>query len=288
MLNRHIIGDNLLLTLARLAGPPFFSSSIETPPYSDHLTQTEITLPAFAGERKYEAALHTLAGRLDTDFSVYRWKSENDPVLIYNMGGAENPFDKTLKNMYPEPDDAPGTLIAVRSPCQRNLKELKVAFQHFNTYVAMVAATTLLNEKIRAWLPGSGRARTAISGTSLGGFITNRHRLAFNTADAYIPFVAGARHGDIFLTSIAASKQARANPDLIRSRLNFDGEWRNAFNGAHNVFPVNGAYDRLNRREMQGPSYAPVEPEYWPGGHLYAYNRPQRMRAKIERCWLAG
>ncbi len=282
-MNRHILLDRLLLLSANSFGDPFFSQSIESPTFKEHLDAVQLDSVTIDGTGYYEMDARTLAGTVKEQFHVMHFLGPEVPTLIYNMGGSESPFDKTMKKVYPLNSVTEINVVAVEAPYQRTIAELKAAFVHLNTYMSMIAVAVKTTELIVQSEAFRDAHTKLVSGASLGGFVANRHHMAYNSADAYLPYVAGTRHGEIFLTTINASEEARANPDQIRSRLNFDYDW---FEREHpNVFPQLSRYDQLNQLEVQGPSYGDMEIDIWEGGHLYNYFHPKLMRQKFAQVF---
>ena len=279
-LNRHTVIDKTLLLAARLMGKPFFRTSVEGPSFQEHFDAMTVEAEAAPEPGYYPAVAAGLDGEQKAGYRILHWSGPSAPTLLYNQGGAETPFDKTAWRMYPK-EARPGyNVIAVQAACQGSVKELNTAFASLSTYTAMLVFAVKLNQ----WLIDSDLVRSspaiAVSGYSLGGFVTNRHHMMYDSADVYVPFVAGTRHGDIFLTTIQSGAPARAAPHAVRSRLNFYDAWMERQHT--NVFPVMGRYDQLNRLEVQGPSYGDMPLTVWDGGHLYGVIHPGMIRDEIE------
>ncbi len=278
-MNRHIVLDRCLLLTIRMFGKPFFSESVDSPSFEDHLKAIRIRVPELAGAGYYDAQVQTAVGNMPLRLNLLHATDASRPLVICNMGGSETPFDRGALRFFPLHQAFDLNVIAVEAPLQRSVKQLSAAFARLDNYMAMLAATVAMNEHIVRCARFRDTAVKVISGTSLGGFVANRHHLAFNSASAYVPFVAGTRHGEIFLTTVASSAAARGNPDHIRRRLNFDAAW--AGRSHPNVHPVLARFDQLNRLEVQGPSYGNMPLDVWQGGHLYNSLHPDRTRNKI-------
>jgi hypothetical protein len=277
--NRHILIDKCLLAAANRIGKPFFRESIDSPPFDELLEETRILMPEVAGAGYYASSAHTPVGTLDIRMHLMHAADRHAPLLVYNMGGSESPFDGGARRIFPIKQTFAINVVAVEAPLQRSLEQLSSSFARLDNYMAMLAATVRMNECILRSDRFRDASITVVAGTSLGGFVANRHHLAFDTADAYVPIVAGTCHGDIFLSTIDSGAIARANPERIRGRLNFDGPWRTRVHP--NVFPVLARYDQLNLLEVQGPSYGDVPYEVWDGGHLYSTFHPGLVRRKL-------
>lgn len=275
---RGMLADTLLLAVTRLFGKPFFSRSVASRPFVDHVGAVELLLPR-TWERDHEVAVSTLAGPMTSGFRILHWVGESAPTIIHHQGGGERPFDHIISRAFPSGSAGGANVIAVRAPGQGTLREMDANFATLNYYMASMASVVRLTEALLSAPQLVRSPRKLVSGYSLGGFVANRHHLLFDTADAYVPFMAGARHGDIFLSTVPASKLARRQPDHIRACLNFDEAWAER---AHpNVFPVLARNDGLNRLNVQLPSYAGTPVAIWEGGHLLGVSRPELVRAAL-------
>jgi len=280
-LNTHILKDKLFLTLINLLGKPFFSRSVDSAPFQDHLDALALELPRLDRDGAFmRVPADGLAGPMEAGLRVVHDAGAEAPVVIYHQGGGEIPFDYTISAAYPSGTPSGTTVIAVKTPFQTTQDELRERFVDFNNYVAMIACVVKLTEALIQSPEISRAACKVVSGYSLGGFVSGRHHVVYNTADAYVPFVSGTAHAEIFFTTVKAAAKARRNPEMLRSRLNFTEAWRQADNS--NVFPVLGRYDQLNRLSVQGPSYAGTPFDLWSGGHLHGARNPKLIRQKIE------
>lgn len=276
--NKYVLYDRLLLGMVRLFSVThaYFSDCIDSPPFEEHLQG--VTLDSFniEGEGIYELQAETVAGPMDAAFNIHQWKGETAPTVLYHHGASEHPFDKTFKQMFPPDYSVDANLIAIRSPFHRkSSSELWEAAVDLSKYIALMAVSVEVTERLLSVISSP---HTVVAGYSLGGFITNRHHMQYNTATAYIPFMAGTAHAEIFLTTWKAAPTARKKAQLLRDHLNFDKEWRTRTHD--NVFPVLGRYDTLNQYEVQGPSYGGVPVETWEIGHLSGINA-EKLREKI-------
>lgn len=95
-----------------------------------------------------------------------------------------------------------------------------------------------------------------MAGTSLGGFVANRHCLHYNSADVYVPLLAGAALGDVFIDSVYSkglSRVAKANAETVKALLNFDRDFATA--PRDNVFPLLARYDQIVLYDRQRRCY---------------------------------
>ncbi|WP_439620931.1 hypothetical protein [Hyphomonas sp.] len=278
-MNKHILGDRLFLTLIRLFGTPFFSESVQTASFDEHLRATQLELPDLDQPGFIPVPVSGLADNMQAGLKWIRRSEASAPTILFHQGGGELPFDRTIGGAFPSNVHSNINVIAIKTPFQSDLKELKERFVHFNNYVAMIASVVQLTEALVQAQRDAGSRVILVAGYSLGGFVSCRHHLHYNSADAYVPFVAGTSHAEIFFTTVKAARSARKHPDIIRSRLNFGDAWKNTDNS--NVYPVLAKYDQLNRLSVQGPSYGNLPYELWEGGHLHGARHPEQIREKL-------
>jgi hypothetical protein len=308
VLNRSVLHDRLLLALFRTltAHRPYFRDGVESPPFETHREAVDLDLSALDGvgerdgssldgrdEGSYDVPAETLAGSLTAGVRVARWGGVGAPTVVWHHGGGEYPFDRTFDVAFGHepgragtaqsadhalhlavPDDA--TLLVVRAPGHDRRGGIAEVGATLSGYLATMAVAVELTERL---LARCRPARSVVAGYSLGGFVANRHHLAFDSADAYVPVVAGCAHAEIFLSSWPAARSARRRADRLRDRLNFADEWTDREHPT--VFPVVGLYDCLNRYETQVPSYGDTTPDVWPVGHFEGAEVGDRLREAV-------
>ena len=280
--NRHVLRDRFLLGLVRTISRKnkYFSESCDSPPFAEHVQGVTFELPEVDGEGLYEFEVETLAGKMDAAISIHQWKGYDAPTVLYHHGASIHPFDRSFKQAFPPESSVNANLIVIRSPFHRkSSSELWEAAVNLSKYIALMAVSVEVTERVLSFLVKT--SNTVVAGYSLGGFITNRHHMQYNTAGAYIPFMAGTAHAEIFLTTWKAAPKAVENAQVLRDHLNFDQEW--AAKPHENVFPVLGLYDALNLYETQGASYGDVPVEVWEVGHLPGAASYRMLREKILR-----
>ncbi|MEQ8266553.1 MAG: hypothetical protein RH982_05100 [Parvibaculum sp.] len=282
---KQLAGDAALLLATRLVAR-FFGESVDTPPFDEHLAAIRMQLPKVDATGLHDVSVTSLAGTHSSSFHVLHWRGAEAPVLIWHQGGGERPFDLTIGRMYPAKVHCDFNVIAIQTPLQNSLREANTYFAHLHNYVAMMATVVRMAELFLTETPLAASRCKMMGGYSLGGIVSNRHRVEYGSADLYFPFMAGTCHGDIFAKSVRMGPAGRKNLAAVRDRLNFDRQWAEA--APANVFPVLGKTDMLNRLGIQGPSYEPTPYEVWDGGHLYGAARPHLLRKKIEAHFLAS
>jgi len=290
-MNVHFLLDYLTVQIAALltGKNKFFTRSIESPTFKEHLDKTFLQLPEFELTGQYEIPAETLAGRLDPAFQVVQWQGENFPTIIYHHGNNERPFDfrKLAKNTFRDiflssEKRINANLIVLRAPFHNSSsKEYQQKMTELSNFTAMIAVSVKLVEQLVGHL--KNKYKVFVCGISLGGWVTNLHRAYFNTADGYIPLLAGAALDDVFLTSIyrkLTGKRALENQEVIRKILNFEDDFEKV--KKNNVFPLQAFYDGIIRFEPQKRSYGAQFVNIIEKGHVTAALAPALLRRHIE------
>lgn len=273
LLDRAFLAALRLLTRRRR----YFRDGVDSPPFEAHLEAVDADWPAVAGVGTGERPVETLAGPLRAAVSVRAWHGPDVPTLVWHHGGGEYPYDTIFEGAFPDPDTAGVNLVLVRAPGHDSRFGVQRVGATLSRYLATLAVAVAATEHVLAVVDG----RTVVAGYSLGGFVTNRHHAHHDTADAYVPLMAGTAHGEIFLTTVPAAPTARSRAGHLRERLNFTDAWREREH-AH-VHPVLGRHDRLNRYETQRASYPGIDPTVWPVGHLRGIGAYDCIRRSLDR-----
>jgi len=284
--NRHTLVDRAFLGLARAASwrsGQYFRDGFQSALFAEQLAAVELELPALEGSRpERELVARTLVGELDCAVCVVqRHQDETAPLLVWNHGGGEIPYLRTLARALAAGEKLPAHVVAVRAPHHRSRSDLFAGVATLERYVALLAVAVAVTERVLRAREFARVRRRVVAGFSLGGFVANRHHLAFDSADAHVPFMAGTAHAEIFLTSYPAARSARAHPETLRAALDFGAEWR--LRAHPNVFPVLGRFDALNRQEVQLPSYGELACELWETGHITGAGASPAIREALAR-----
>lgn len=265
-MKKHIFIDCLTQSIASIliGKKRFFSNSTDSLAIRDILDKIEIEpTPIETGQHEIKAS--TPHGVIDPAYYVFQMKGKDFPTIIYHHGNNERPFDfrKYSKNSFKEiflkkVHSIDANIIILRAPFHNSsLRDYQEKIGRMANFTAMLATSTVLVESITNQLKNeSFNQPVIISGISLGGWITNLHRTYFNTADIYIPMLAGAALDELFISSAyrkMTSKTCRKNPEKITSTLNFEEEFRKVSD--NNVFPILGKYDQYIRYDRQKKSY---------------------------------
>jgi len=266
MMNKHIFVDRLTMFIAALATgkKKFFAQSIDSRGFEELIESAKVDIPAIDAETTTEVEATIEAHRLTAAYRVEQWLGYKVPTIIYHHGNNERPFDyragakNTFFNIFVrQREDFRANLIVVRAPFHDgSLKRYQNLMTDLENFMVMLAVSAKLNEAIIRRLREKGTERIITSGISLGGWVTNLHRSYFNSATVYVPLLAGAFLGEIFLTSRyrkLTGKKALENPQTIRRRLNFHTAFANVTES--NVFPLLAKYDQFIEYDVQKASY---------------------------------
>lgn len=265
-MNKHILVDNITASLGGLIArrKKFFANSVQSASFEKQVANIIVDCPVFNEKGTYELKAKTFAGELDCAFMVVRWLGNDFPTIIYHHGNNERPFvfKKSAKNSFYNifinaKDRIDANLIVVRAPFHNgSLKQYQNNMVNLSNFTAMIATSVKLNEEIIEKVRRISSKPIITTGISLGGWVTNLHRAIYNSSDAYVPFMAGAFLGELFLKSKyrkMVSKNALNNPDKIRRILNFHDIFEKRRN--HNVSPLLAKYDQFVEYDVQEKSY---------------------------------
>ncbi len=288
-MNKHILFDKLTAGIASATAGKFFSESIESPGYKEFLEGITVSVPTL-DEGIHETEAETPVGEMNPAYYVAQWKGKAYPTIVYHHGNNERPFNfsRFAKNSYKnifmdskEPIEA--NLIAVRAPFHNvSLKEYQKKIRKLSNFVGMLCVSVKLVEAIIHRLKEQGIATILVSGISLGGWVTNLHRSYYNTADAYVPLLAGAALDHLFTDSgyrKMGDRIARANPKKIKEVLNFEEDFQKIKDD--NVFPLLGQYDQYIQYERQRKSYSTENIKVLKTGHVTSFLAANELREHI-------
>jgi hypothetical protein len=288
-MNFHALLDNMTVRAAALSKFRFFSSSMESPTFAEHLESIEVDVPRVQGEGYYEVSANSLVGEMDPAFHVARWRGSEFPTLIYHHGNNERPFDygaaskNTFKNIFlSKVEDIPVNLIALRAPYHRSLKDYTQASAHLANWMAMLAVSTALIESLVRSAHERLSSPIGLAGISLGGWVVNLHRAHCGSADVYAPMLAGTALEDVFLYSAyraLTAESALQNPGDLKSPLNFELEFLQA--PEMNVYPLLARHDQIIRYSRQKQSYGKHPVTTIEKGHVTASLAADTLRAHV-------
>ena len=282
-LGKQVFGDRMALWRMRASIRPFFHAGLDTPTIREHLEAMDIAAPDLPERGQTLVGVETLAGQLRAGLKADTRAGRGAPVVIFHHDGGEIPFTRTFDKIFPtSKKNAPGlNLIAVRAPFHESKKAWRNATASLFQFAAMEAAAIGLTERLMDTPLVADAPVVAVAGYGQGGYIANWHHHLFDSADVYVPLMAGTAQAEIFLSSVPTARAARAHADRLRAILNLDGDW-NA-RPHPNVFPVLGSADFINRFNIEARFYGDTPIEVWPAGHSDITQIAGRLREKILR-----
>lgn len=301
-MNRHELIDVATVGLAGLllGDAKVFARSVESPPIGEAVEEAsheDLGAAAFVEGRVRTIDVETPVGTFETAYLPWRWLGPERPALLYHHGSGEDPFDfgRFASNSFRRifaggAFDVPVNLVALRAPFHdRSGRAYARALGDLSNFVGMAAASTSLVEGVRARLVEAGCPAVSVSGTSLGGFVTNLHRAYLGSADRYVPLLAGAALGELFVSSAyrrLTGAPARANPDRLRAALDFEDEFQ-AVEG-DDCAPLLARHDRVVEYDRQRPSYAGMDVGVIEKGHVTGALASGLLRTHLRRSVPGG
>jgi hypothetical protein len=291
-MNIHAIIDHALINLAVLitGKRKFFRNNIESMPFPRLLQEIRLQMPSISGTGVYEFTADTPVGRLDPALHMVQWRGPDYPLFIYHHGNNETPFaygrysKNTFKSIVREKQELfPLNLMVLRAPFHQSLSLYMDKVGELTNFMAMLAVSAKVVEAVTGWYrqlaaPAPGRT-VAVGGISLGGFVTNLHRTYYNSADRYLPIMAGAALDAVFAESIyrkLTGALALANPDALRQALNFEADFGRI--STQNLFPLLARYDQIVEYPRQQQCYTGYPVTVLEKGHSTAALDAQALR----------
>ena len=301
-MNRHELVDVVTIRLSGLllGDAKLFSRSLASPPVGEVIEGA--TVPDAEPLDPDDTAVRTLdvetpVGTFEAAYRVERWLGPTYPTLCYHHGSGEDPFEdgrfasNSFRRLFAtEAFAAPVNLLAVRAPFHdRSARAYAGALADLSNFVGMVAASTALLEALRLRLAEAGSPGVTVSGISLGGFVANLHRAYVGGADRYVPMLAGAALGELFVTSVyrhLTGERAKANPERLREVLDFADDFRGV-DGA-DCAPLLARHDRIVEYDRQQPSYAGMDVGVMEKGHVTGALATDALRGWVRRNLAEG
>ena len=236
--------DRLHVALTSRLAPPVFRHGVTSPSLYEHVEAVRLALPTCIASRRYRLTAHTLVGALDAGVQVRRGPRPDLPVVIYHHGIAEMPYDKTFWGIFRGRLPREAHLVAVRAPYHRSWLDVLTGLATLHHFLAMCAVSLALIEAVRIKLLVEGAHGSVVVGTSLGGFLTLLHHLVYNTADGYVPLLAGPDIAHVMLETHYRrylAPRALDQAETIRTLLDL----RHAFHASdtQRIFPLLARYD---------------------------------------------
>ena len=284
-MNIHSIIDNVSISLGSLFISKYFRDGTKSSDIKEHLDSTIVKLPAINGEGDYKVSSETVNGKLDAFFRIAQWKGDKYPTIIYHHGASEIPFDFAFNKIFSiKNNNIKANLILIRAPYHASRQDFKAGMSTLNNFMAMLATSISLIEELIVFLREQDIQKIAVAGSSLGGYISNIHHIYYNSADLYIPLLAGFNLYDTLFESIY--NKGVANIEKNRKKelsviLNFQEEFKNLNNEKNKVFPLLGENDQLVRYEVQKESYGDCPIKTYNFGHVTGALSYRKLREHI-------
>ncbi len=278
-IKRQMMDDRFFLWHARACRKPLFNGGVRSVPLSAHLGALEFELPKLSKPGRMAFEVDTQVGEMVAAVHVHALGGADSPVLIYHHDAGEYPPAQTLRAMFPANFDSNLAIFLIEAPFHDDRSGAGVAAMSVEIHLAMQAVAIAATERLLQSRRVAEASLRVVAGYGQGGFIANRHHMMFDTASAYIPFMAGTAEAENFLVRPTLDKSV--DQDVLRKLLNFESAW--ADRGHRNVFPVLGSADLVNPFQAEMRSYGRTPIEVWAASHLAAKKSPDRMREKILR-----
>ncbi len=277
--------DQMSMGLAgKITKKKYFSDEAQSPSIKEWLEEAElIAFPDIDGEGNYPVAFKKENENLEGAFIVEQWLGNEYPTIIYHHGAAEGSYDFSFNRILKKgKDKIAANLIAIQALFNHNNKEFMESITRLSNYCFMLATSALMVEELVKQLRTKGSRRILVTGTSLGGVVTNIHFTYFNTADRYRPMLAGAKVGEVYITSAyakVASEKGKSQPKNLRRALNFEEDMRGK--DQENLAALMAKYDQLIQFDVQKGAYDPARITAIPYGHVTGATRFAQLREHI-------
>jgi hypothetical protein len=284
--------DALSVKLARIGTGRrgYFTESVESAGLEEHVRKARLKTTIIIEPGIHNVQVDTNAGILDAAYLVHRWEGPGLPTVIYHHGVQESPFELGFfaKNTFKTvlvvgKPKVEANLLAIRAPFHdRPVRAFLDEMASLNNFTAMMGASTTLIEHLIRACRSAGTTKVMVSGISLGGWASNLHHAVFNSADVYVPMLAGAAFGKVFTESgyrALVGKAGRERPEQIEQVLNFEDAYSRVPHT--NVYPVLGRYDRYIDFDTQKRCYGDQPILVLDKGHVGAALSPHVLRQHI-------
>gem|GEM_PF-277448 len=291
-MNKHVFFDRLAIGLISLllGKRKYFSRSIESDPIEKHLEEISFMLPELIQKGDYEIPASCIIGDFDPAVKVVQWLGYDFPSIIYHHDFNERPFElhEDARNTFFQlfikwPRRIPANLLLVRAPFHNGkLRDYIEKITDLNQFIAMLSVQAKITQGIVKQFRSRSSESVIVTGVGLGGWITNLHRAYYNSAQAYVPILAGAKLEEMLLTSDfrhLCSKEALANRDAISKKISYFQKFRSVTTS--NLYPVLARYDQLVDYTIQKSAYNGFPLRTFNNGHISAILRPALYREHI-------
>lgn len=281
MLNRHVLADRAYLGTWRFRFGEAFAEGAVSPSFQEHVAALQFEMPPLAEGGLHEFSIESQAGPMLAAYEVLCWADPRAPTVIWHHRQGETAFARSARAIFDTRTPMEANVVGVRAPFHRSRAEYRSGLAYLSRFVAMMAAAVEITERLVRCPALADSARVMVAGYGLGGFVTNRHHLHYNSAGGYVPFMAGTAQGELWLSTLPVAAIAGQRPDALRQALNFQNEWKAMEHD--NVHAVLGRFDQVCRWDVQRPSYGERRVAAWETGHVTGWRSQSRIRQKVER-----
>jgi hypothetical protein len=280
-IKRQLQDDRRFVQNRQLFARSCFQDGWDSPSLQDHLTALDFELPRLPTSGRAAFAVSSLIGDLSAAIHVVAAGHSDSPVLVFHHDFGDNPPTRAMKAAFGgrRADDL--AVYVVEAPFHDHPRARRTASRSLAAHLAMQAVSVAATEQLLRASRVAQAPLRIVAGYGQGGFVTNRHHMIHDSADLYIPLMAGTAEAELFLAGLPSSPRAKRQPEQLRDRLNFDEDWRERDH--RNVFPVLGSADSVNLFTPQARSYDKTPIEVWPVSHTVGEETAERIRAKILR-----
>lgn len=284
-MNAYGLLDEFAMSMGSAAAKKYkyFRKSVESKRVSDLLKEMSVDVPKIDGEGYYTVDIVVEGKTEEAAFKVAQWKGNEYPTIIYHHGAAEGSYDFSFnKILAKKKSDIQANLIGIQALFNHSNKEFMESIAHLSNYTEMLAGSVLLIEGLIEQIRQTSDQKIVVTGTSLGGFVTNLHFAYYNTADLYKPMLAGARIGDVFVDSAYSkmtSDNGKANAETLHDVLDFWNDVRNK--NQDNLFVLLAKYDQLIKYDVHRVDFDAEHVTIIPYGHSTGATKFKRLREHV-------
>lgn len=284
-MNAYGLLDEFAMSMGSAAAKKYkyFRKSVESKRVSDLLTEMSVDVPKIDGEGYYTVDIVVEGKTEEAAFKVAQWKGNEYPTIIYHHGAAEGSYDFSFNRILAKKkSDIQANLIGIQALFNHSNKEFMESIAYLSNYMEMLAGSVLLIEGLIEQIRQISDQKIVVTGTSLGGFVTNLHFAYYNTADLYKPMLAGARIGDVFVDSAYSkmtSDNGKANAETLHDVLDFWNDVRNK--NQDNLFVLLAKYDQLIKYDVHRVDFDAEHVTIIPYGHSTGATKFKRLREHV-------
>lgn len=284
-MNAYGLLDEFAMSMGSAAAKKYkyFRKSVESKRVCDLLKEMSVDVPKINGEGYYTVDIVVEGKTEEAAFKVAQWKGNEYPTIIYHHGAAEGSYDFSFNRILAKKkSNIQANLIGIQALFNHSNKEFMESIAYLSNYMEMLAGSVLLIEGLIEQIRQTSDQKIVVTGTSLGGFVTNLHFAYYNTADLYKPMLAGARIGDVFVDSAYSkmtSDNGKANAETLHDVLDFWNDVRNK--NQDNLFVLLAKYDQLIKYDVHRVDFDAEHVTIIPYGHSTGATKFKRLREHV-------